>query len=186
MIAVAEMADGIEKLTAGRRRDALLAALRRLVIEFSDRLFDFNVAAAWAYGRILAAARSAGQPMAIPDAAIAAIASANGCALATRNVKDFATTGLDLVDPTPPHARWVGRRDSGRLASASGRTPTAGPARGTERTHAASFISMASCLPAALVHASERPPSSARCISSLVSRSILPPCPIVRRSLKKF
>jgi predicted nucleic acid-binding protein len=99
MIAVAKMADGIEKLTAGRRRDALLAALRRLVIEFSDRLFAFNVAAAWAYGRILAAARSAGQPMAIPDAAIAAIASANGCALATRNVKDFATTGLDLVDP---------------------------------------------------------------------------------------
>ena len=80
-IAVAEMAYGIEKLTAGRRREALLAALRRLVIEFSDRLFDFNVAAAWAYGRILAAARSAGQPMAVPDAAIAAIASANGCAL---------------------------------------------------------------------------------------------------------
>jgi predicted nucleic acid-binding protein len=98
-IAVAEMAYGIEKLTAGRRREALLAALRRLVIEFSDRLFDFNVAAARAYGRILAAARSAGQPMAVPDAAIAAIASANGCALATRNVKDFATMGLDLVDP---------------------------------------------------------------------------------------
>jgi hypothetical protein len=37
--------------------------------------------------------------MAPPDAAIAAIALANGCALATRNVKDFATTGLDLIDP---------------------------------------------------------------------------------------
>jgi predicted nucleic acid-binding protein len=98
-IAIAEMAYGIEKLTAGRRRDALLDALRRLVLEFSERLFDFNVAAAWAYGRILAAARRAGQPMALPDAAIAAIALANGCALATRNIKDFATTGLELVDP---------------------------------------------------------------------------------------
>ena len=98
-IAVAEMAYGIEKLTAGRRRDALLDALHHLGVEFSDRLFGFNVAAAWAYGRILAAARRAGQPMAVPDAAIAAIALANACALATRNVKDFATTGLELVDP---------------------------------------------------------------------------------------
>ena len=30
---------------------------------------------------------------------IAAIAKANGCTLATRNVKDFATTGLQLIDP---------------------------------------------------------------------------------------
>jgi toxin FitB len=30
---------------------------------------------------------------------IAAIAAANGCALATRNAKDFAATGLDLLDP---------------------------------------------------------------------------------------
>jgi predicted nucleic acid-binding protein len=98
-IAVAEMAYGIEKLVAGRRQQALLDALRRLVLEFSDRLFDFNVSAAWAYGHILADARRAGQPMAMPDAAIAAIAQANGCALATRNLKDFATTGLQLVDP---------------------------------------------------------------------------------------
>ena len=55
--------------------------------------------AAWAYGRLLASARRAGRPMAVPDAAIAAIAEVNGCALATRNLRDFATTGLELVDP---------------------------------------------------------------------------------------
>ncbi|HLT00787.1 MAG TPA: type II toxin-antitoxin system VapC family toxin [Geminicoccaceae bacterium] len=98
-IAVAEMAYGIEKLARGRRREDLLRALRRLVVEFADRLLDFNVDAAWAYGRILAGARSAGRPMAVPDAAIAAIAQVNGCALATRNVKDFTTTGLEVVDP---------------------------------------------------------------------------------------
>jgi predicted nucleic acid-binding protein len=37
--------------------------------------------------------------MAVPDAAIAAIAEANDGALPTRDVKDFATTGLELVDP---------------------------------------------------------------------------------------
>ena len=98
-IAVAEMAYGIEKLAGGRRREALFGALRRLVVEFADRLLDFNIEAAWAYGRILATARGAGRPMAVPDAAIAAIAHANRCALATRNVKDFVTTGLELVDP---------------------------------------------------------------------------------------
>jgi predicted nucleic acid-binding protein len=98
-IAVAEMAFGIEKLVEGRRRDELLDALRRLVTEFAERLFDFNVNAAWAYGRILARARRVGRPMALPDALIAAIAQANGCALATRNVKDFTPTGLELVNP---------------------------------------------------------------------------------------
>jgi predicted nucleic acid-binding protein len=101
-IAVAEMAFGVEKLAEGRRREELLEALRRLVIEFADRLFDFNVKAAWAYGRILATARRAGRPMTVPDALIAATAAGNGCALASRNVKDFATTGLDLVDPWHP------------------------------------------------------------------------------------
>jgi hypothetical protein len=98
-IAVAEMAFGIEKLAQGRRREDLLAGLHRLVTEFADRLFDFNVKAAWAYGRILATARNGGRPMSVPDAAIAAIAAANGCALATRNVEDFATAGLQIINP---------------------------------------------------------------------------------------
>jgi len=98
-IAVAEMAYGVEKLVEGRRRQDLLAALHRLVTEFADRLFDFNVKSAWAYGGILARARRAGRPMTVPDAAIAAIAKANGCALATRNVGDFATAGLEIVNP---------------------------------------------------------------------------------------
>jgi predicted nucleic acid-binding protein len=98
-IAVAEMAYGIEKLVEGRRRQDLLAALQRLVTEFADRLFDFNVKTAWAYGGILVSARRAGRPMTVPDAAIAAIAKANGCALATRHVRDFATAGLEIVNP---------------------------------------------------------------------------------------
>jgi predicted nucleic acid-binding protein len=98
-IAVAEMAFGIEKLAEGRRREDLLSGLNRLVTEFADRLFDFNVKAAWAYARILATTRKRGRPMSVPDAAIAAIAAANDCALATRNVEDFTTAGLQLINP---------------------------------------------------------------------------------------
>ena len=98
-IAIAEMAYGIEKLTEGKRRERLSAALQRLAESFDDRLLPFDLAAAWAYGDILAVARRAGRPMSVPDAAIAAIAKAYDCALATRNIKDFETTGLDLVNP---------------------------------------------------------------------------------------
>jgi predicted nucleic acid-binding protein len=36
------------------------------------------------------------------DAQIAAICRARGAALATRNVKDFRETGIDVIDPWQP------------------------------------------------------------------------------------
>ncbi len=97
--AIAEMAYGIEKLAEGRRRERLRMALERLAERFGDRLLSFDLRAAWAYGDILATARNAGRPMSVPDAVMAAIAKTHDCALATRNIKDFQTTGVELVNP---------------------------------------------------------------------------------------
>lgn len=97
--AIAEMAYGIEKLAEGRRRERLRAALERLAERFGDRLLSFDLRAAWAYGEVLATARKAGRPMSVPDAVMAAIAKTHDCALATRNIKDFETTGVELVNP---------------------------------------------------------------------------------------
>ena len=97
--AIAEMAYGIEKLAEGRRRERLRAALERLAERFGDRLLSFDLRAAWAYGDILATARKAGRPMSVPDAVMAAIAKTHDCALATRNIKDYQTTGVELVNP---------------------------------------------------------------------------------------
>ena len=97
--AIAEMAYGIEKLAEGRRRERLRTALERLAERFGDRLLSFDLRAAWAYGDILATARKAGRPMSIPDAVMAAIAKTHDCSLATRNIKDFQTTGVELVNP---------------------------------------------------------------------------------------
>ena len=47
----------------------------------------------------MSAALQQGRPMAAPDGMIAAIARINGGRLATRNLPDFATTGLKLVCP---------------------------------------------------------------------------------------
>ncbi len=98
-IAIAEMAYGIEKLTEGSRRKRLRKALERLAESFEDRVMAFDLRAAWAYGNILASARRAGRPMSVPDTAIAAIARIHDCELATRNEKDFQTTGVALVNP---------------------------------------------------------------------------------------
>ncbi|MEN3953312.1 hypothetical protein WJU17_17355 [Iodidimonas sp. SYSU 1G8] len=52
-----------------------------------------------AHGEIMGAAKQQGAAMSIPDGMIAAIARVNGGSLATRNLSDFRTTGLELISP---------------------------------------------------------------------------------------
>jgi hypothetical protein len=47
----------------------------------------------------MGAASRQGRAMSAPDGMIAAIAQVNGGRLATRNLADFQTTGLDLLSP---------------------------------------------------------------------------------------
>ncbi len=66
---------------------------------FSDKMFAFTEEAALAYGDIMGDAERQGRGMSVPDGMIAAIARINGGRLATRNLKDFETTGLELISP---------------------------------------------------------------------------------------
>jgi len=54
------------------------------------------------YAEIAAARRAAGRPFSQSDGQIAVIARSRGLAGATRNVRDFADMGIDLIDP------WAG------------------------------------------------------------------------------
>lgn len=47
----------------------------------------------------MGAAAGQGRGMSAPDGMTAAIARVNGGRLATRNLTDFGTTGLDLMSP---------------------------------------------------------------------------------------
>lgn len=51
------------------------------------------------YARVMGDKHQAGCPMSVPDGQIAAIALANGFALATRNIKDFEDCGVELLNP---------------------------------------------------------------------------------------
>jgi toxin FitB len=97
---LAELLAGIEAMPAGRRRNKLNTALvDRIMPLFEGRILPFDKNAAEAFARIDASARQAGNRISFADGAIAAIASANGFMLATRNVHDFKGTGIRILNP---------------------------------------------------------------------------------------
>ncbi len=97
---LAELLAGIEALPQGRRRTELQHALTNQVMPlFEGRILSFDKKAAEAFARINASAQAIGNPISFADGAIAAIASAQGFILATRNVRDFRGTGVELINP---------------------------------------------------------------------------------------
>ena len=95
-----EIKYGIALLPKGQRRAAFLTAAT-LVFEsdFDGRVLPFDPDAAEVYAHIAATRRLAGKPISFADAQIAAITLSRGGRLATRNVRDFAECGLDIVNP---------------------------------------------------------------------------------------
>ncbi|MBY0563055.1 MAG: PIN domain-containing protein [Hyphomonadaceae bacterium] len=98
-VAIGELRYGVARLAAGKRKLSLTQALDALVDRFADAILAYDLQAADCCGDILAEAESAGRPMALADAQIAAIARVARAELATRNASDFATTRLVLIDP---------------------------------------------------------------------------------------
>jgi predicted nucleic acid-binding protein len=94
-ITAAELHYGVARLPAGQRRQQLAVAVSDLlngVVAFEER-------AARRYADVVTGREHAGRPIEVPDAQIAAICRELGAVLATRNVKDFEETGVELVDP---------------------------------------------------------------------------------------
>ena len=99
-ITLADLLAGVAALPAGRRRNRLRQALSDQVLPlFEGRVLAFDAPAAHAYAQVHAGAQAAGNPISFADGAIAAIAAAHGFAVATRNVRDFKGTGVEVVDP---------------------------------------------------------------------------------------
>jgi toxin FitB len=97
---LAELRFGMERLETGRRKEALRTAIERLENElYFGRILPFDTPCAAAYGRLVATQQRSGRTMQQMDAFIAAIATANGAALATRNVEHFEGLGLELINP---------------------------------------------------------------------------------------
>jgi len=96
VITLGEIERGIEMIRAGKpskasELEAWLAALRH---DCSDRILPVTEDIALEWGRLVAR-----RPRGDVDSLIAATAVVHGLAVVTRNVADFAGTGVEIVDP---------------------------------------------------------------------------------------
>lgn len=100
-ITLAELLAGVQRLPEGRRRNELALAIDSALEPYRNTraLLPFDANAAEAYAEVLTSRERAGLPISTADAQIAAICRANGAVCATRNVKDFLETGIDLTNP---------------------------------------------------------------------------------------
>ncbi|MFT4294810.1 MAG: type II toxin-antitoxin system VapC family toxin [Micropruina sp.] len=100
-VTYAELLAGVRHLPQGRRRTTLGVAIDSALQSHRDTqaILPFDHLAAPHYADILAVREKAGLPISTADAQIAAICRAHAAACATRNARDFAHTGIDLIDP---------------------------------------------------------------------------------------
>jgi predicted nucleic acid-binding protein len=106
-VTTAEVRYGLARLPEGRRKNDLADRIRRTLEEdFAGRILPFDDEAASHYADIVVGRERTGLPISMADAQIAAICRGYSADLATRNTKDFAATGIAVVDPwSHPHRR---------------------------------------------------------------------------------
>ncbi len=98
-VTVAELLFGIGALPHGRRKQKLASTLEGLLPLFEGRILAFDTDAALQYASLAVAARKAGKGFPTPDGYIAAIATAHGFTVVTRDASAFSAAGVPVFDP---------------------------------------------------------------------------------------
>jgi toxin FitB len=105
VLTVGEIRKGADLLPAGVKRTALERWLEaELPARFKSRILDVTAPVADRWGALAAAARKKGLTLAVVDGLIAATALHHALTVVTRNVKDFADLGVNILNPwdAPP------------------------------------------------------------------------------------
>lgn len=98
-VTVAELLFGIGTMPNGRRKQKLTTTLDGMLPLFEGRILAFDTDAARHYADLAVAARKAGMGFPTPDGYIAAIATAHGFTVATRDASAFDAAGVPVIDP---------------------------------------------------------------------------------------
>lgn len=100
VITIGEIQKGIAKLQDASRQVELAAWLNdQLLVRFAGQILVIDVGVMLTWGSLMAQLEHVGRPLPAIDSLIAAIARYHRCTLVTRNVKDFAATSIDLLNP---------------------------------------------------------------------------------------
>jgi len=94
-----ELTFGAARIDDAARRERLMAWIETVRTRFAGRIIDVDPDVAEIAGRLRAAASLAGRPADPIDALIAASALVRDAVIATRNVRDFESLGVEHVDP---------------------------------------------------------------------------------------
>ena len=97
VLTLGELRKGIEGVAEAERRMALTDWLETdLPGFFAGRILPIDVQVADRWGRLVAAA---GRPLPALDSLLGATAAQHGLSMVTRNARDFADLGLDVINP---------------------------------------------------------------------------------------
>jgi predicted nucleic acid-binding protein len=100
VLTLGELRKGIEGVADSKRRMSLNDWLESdLPAFFVGRILPVDAQVAERWGRLLA---TAGRPLPAIDSLLGATAAQHGLSIVTRNGKDFADMGLDIINPWAP------------------------------------------------------------------------------------
>ncbi|MGB7586919.1 MAG: type II toxin-antitoxin system VapC family toxin [Terriglobales bacterium] len=98
-ITILEVRFGLQIMTVGKRRSAVLHAFESALHAIGQRVVPFDVSAAERAGDLMALRQRQGRPRDLRDTMIAGIALAQRAALATRNTAHFDDISVPLINP---------------------------------------------------------------------------------------
>jgi len=100
VITIGEIAKGVEKLPESKRKQDLHSWLKEdLLARFSGRIIPLDTEVLMQWGVLVARLESTGITLPAIDSLIAATTLTHKLTLVTRNVDDFSSTGIEIVNP---------------------------------------------------------------------------------------
>ena len=99
VLTVGEIIKGISLLGSGRKRESLQRWVQGIEAYYADRILPVDLEVCTIWGELTANARARGITVPAIDGLIAASAHRHGLHLMTRNIADFETIGVMLLNP---------------------------------------------------------------------------------------
>ncbi len=99
-ITIGELQRGIELLPPSIRRSDYERWLQEQILtQYADRIIAVDTMVMLRWGALMAGTAAKGRPLPVFDSLLAATALTHNMQLVTRNVQDFAETGVQVVNP---------------------------------------------------------------------------------------
>lgn len=99
VICIGEIQKGVELLSNGKRKSALISWLTDLEKNYSNRILPVDLETVKIWGELTANAQKNGHIISATDGLIAATGIRYSLKVMTRNVKDFEFSGAFIVNP---------------------------------------------------------------------------------------